>query len=129
LSGNPIGMAAGIASLDLCATPGFYEALGAATRRLADGLQGAADRAGIPARAASLGGMLGFSFTRAPLRNFTDAAAGDHARFARFFRAMLGRGVWLPPSSYEAMFVSAAHGPAEIDRVIAAAAESLQEIG
>jgi glutamate-1-semialdehyde 2,1-aminomutase len=72
--------------------------------------------------------MLGFAFSDRPVRNFADAQACDHEAFARFFNAMLDRGVWLPPSSYEAMFISAAHSEADIDAVIDAAAESFGEV-
>jgi len=128
LSGNPLGMAAGLATLDLCAAPGFYERLGARTRELAAGLEQAADVAGVAACTDSEGGMLGLTFTGAPIRNFEDAKAGNHVRYARFFHAMLDRGVWLPPSSYEAMFVSAAHTTEHIQSIVAAAADSLEEI-
>jgi glutamate-1-semialdehyde 2,1-aminomutase len=63
----------------------------------------------VPFTGGALGGMLGFAFSREPVRNFADAQAADHGLYARFFRAMLDRGVWLPPSGYEAMFISAAH--------------------
>ena len=128
LSGNPVAMASGLATLRICREPGFYDRLGATATRLADGLLSAARQAGIPAAAGSIGGMLGFSFTPAPPRNFADMKAGDHARFGKFFHAMLNRGVWLPPSHYEAMFVSAAHTADDIDRVIATAGEAFEEI-
>jgi glutamate-1-semialdehyde 2,1-aminomutase len=128
LSGSPLGMAAGIATLDLVAERGFYERLGELSGRLAEGLRGAAEEAGVPACAGSLGGMFGVSFTAAPIRTFEDAKAGDHDLFGRFFHAMLERGVWLPPSSYEAMFVSSAHTRADVDTIIAAARESLREV-
>ena len=70
--------------------------------------------------------MLGMALLDRPVQNFADAQAADHALFARFFRALLDRGVWLPPSGYEAMFVSAAHDDAAIDQIIAAAAESFE---
>ncbi len=124
LSGNPLGMAAGIATLGLCRADGFYEALGRSTRRLADGLRDAAAEAGVPLQTASAGGMFGIAFRDEPVRSFDDAKAADHERFARFFRAMLERGVWLPPSGYEAMFVSAAHDEEAIEEVLAAARES-----
>jgi len=128
LSGSPVGMAAGIATLDLVAERGFYEKLGELSERLAEGLRGAAADAGVPAFAGSLGGMFGVSFTAAPIRTFEDAKAGDHALFGRFFHAMLGRGVWLPPSSYEAMFVSSAHTRGDVNTIVAAARESLREV-
>ena len=72
--------------------------------------------------------MFGFSFLDRPLRNFDDAQACDHALYARFFTAMLDRGVWLPPSGYEAMFVSSAHDEAAIHRIIEVAAESFRSV-
>jgi len=128
LSGNPLGMAAGSATLNLCRAPGFYETLEKRTLRLVEGLKAAAAKAGLPIQAGGQGGMLGFFFSAKPVRSFADAQQADQARFARFFRAMLDRGVWLPPSGYEAMFTSAAHDEATIDQVIAAAAESFRSV-
>lgn len=127
LSGNPVGMAAGLATLRLCQAEGFYERLGGMSARLARDLAERAGRAGVPMVTGSIGGMVGFSFSETPVRNFDDAQAADHARFGRFFHAMLDRGVWLPPSGYEACFVSAAHSEAEIDAVVEAAAAALRE--
>jgi glutamate-1-semialdehyde 2,1-aminomutase len=126
LSGNPLGMAAGIATLGLCRAEGFYDALGVKTRRLADGLKEAAAATGIALQTDSAGGMFGMAFHDRPVRDFADARSCDHERFARFFHAMLARGVWMPPSGYEAMFVSAAHEDEHIDAVLAAARESFQ---
>lgn len=128
LSGNPVGMAAGLATLRLCEAQGFYERLGGLTARLADGLAGCGREAGVKLSAGSLGGMFGFSFSAEPVKNFAEAQACDHKLFGRFFHAMLDRGVWLAPSGYEAGFVSAAHTEADIDVVIAAAADSLAEV-
>jgi glutamate-1-semialdehyde 2,1-aminomutase len=121
-------MAAGLATLDLCAGSGFYDRLDRLSLALADGLGGAARDAGLSVHTGSLGGMLGMSFTTGPVRCFADIKAGDHAAFGRFFHAMLDRGVWLPPSHYEAMFVSAAHDDGHVQTVIAAAREALREI-
>jgi glutamate-1-semialdehyde 2,1-aminomutase len=128
LSGNPVGMAAGLATLTLCQAEGFYEGLETKATRLAGGLQQAAEQAGIPLSSGALGGMLGFAFAPEPVRDFATAQAADHARFARFFQGMLDRGVWLPPSGYEALFISAAHDDAAIEHAIAAAGETLQEL-
>ena len=125
LSGNPVGMAAGLATLKLCQAAGFYQRLNALTSRLAQGLVACARETGVDLVAGSIGGMVGFAFTDVPVRNFEEAQHADHRRFARFFHAMLDRGVWLPPSGYEACFISAAHTEAEIDAVIAAAASAL----
>ncbi len=129
LSGNPLGMACGIATLKLCQSNGFYDRLGKTTRRLAEGLRDAANAAGVPLQAGSTGGMLGVAFSKKPLTNYDDAAAQDHDAFKSFFQAMLDRGVWLPPSSYEAMFVSAAHGDEAVDAILSAARDSFQRIG
>jgi glutamate-1-semialdehyde 2,1-aminomutase len=128
LSGNPLGMAAGLATLELCAEHGFYQKLGDRTRELAAGLKQAAQGAGITICTDSEGGMLGLTFTKSPIQNFSDAKAGDHARYAKFFHAMLDRGVWLPPSSYEAMFVSAAHTSEHIREIVNAASSSFKEV-
>ncbi len=129
LSGNPVGMAAGLATLSLCQAEGFYASLAASAKRLADGLAASASRAGFALQTGSCGGMLGMALSPKPVRNFEDATACDHDAFGKFYRAMLSRGVWLPPSGYEAMFVSAAHDDDSIDAVIQAAAESFAEAG
>lgn len=128
LSGNPVGMAAGIATLGICRSAGFYDSLGAKTSRLAEGLRSAASEAGVPLSTDARGGMLGMAFSADAPRNFVDAQACDPATFGRFFHAMLDRGVWLPPSSYEAMFVSAAHDEAAITQIIEAAQQSFRQI-
>ncbi len=127
LSGNPLGLASGIATLQLCQEDNFYPALEAKTRRLADGLKLAAADAGVSLQTGGRGGMFGMALSDHPIRNFADAQACDHGCFARFFRAMLDRGVWLPPSGYEAMFVSAAHDDGSIEWILQAARESFQE--
>ncbi len=128
LSGNPVGMASGLVTLGICKSDGFYDALGAKAAKLAGGLSTAAREAGVPLRTGSTGGMFGMAFSESPVRNFDDAQRCDHARFARFFTAMLNRGVWLPPSGYEAMFVSAAHNDETLDHVVGAACESFRSV-
>ncbi len=128
LSGNPLGMAAGIATLELCRAEGFYESLGERTKKLADGLRDAASEAGVALQTASAGGMFGMAFRDKPVRTFAEAQEADHESFGRFFRAMLERGVWLPPSGYEAMFVSSAHDDEAIEEVLAAARESFRVV-
>ena len=128
LSGNPLGMAAGHATLEICQQPGFYDGLQKQATRLVTGLHQAAESAGVPLQTGVQGGMFGFAFSKTPVRNFADAQAADHAGYAKFFRAMLDRGVWLAPSGYEAAFVSLAHDDAAIDRAIAAARESFQAV-
>ncbi len=126
LSGNPVAVAAGLATLAEVARPGFFERLGAATRRLADGLVAAATDAGVPLAADAVGGMFGFYFASALPRALPDVSASDIERFKRFFHAMLDRGVYLAPSAYEAGFVSAAHDAAAIDATIAAARDAFR---
>ena len=128
LSGNPLGMAAGLATLTLCREDGFYESLATKSRRLCEGLREAAERAGVAVQAAYCGGLFGLALTDRPVRTFDDARACDHERYARFFHTMLDRGVWLPPSGYEAMFVSSAHNDEAIDSILVAARASFQEV-
>ncbi|HXV39417.1 MAG TPA: glutamate-1-semialdehyde 2,1-aminomutase [Steroidobacteraceae bacterium] len=122
LSGNPVAMAAGLATLELIARPGFHEALARATTQLVDGLSGAARRANVPFTTNHVCGMFGLFFTSdAPVTCYRQVMACDVARFRKFFHAMLDAGVYLAPSAFEAGFTSAAHGEAEIAATIAAA--------
>ena len=113
LSGNPLAMAAGLATLQAL-TPELHARIAQRTRALVEGLEGIAARRGVPITADSAGSMWGFFFAGAPVRNFADAKRSDTALFQRFFHAALERGVYLAPSPYEAGFMSAAHGDAEI---------------
>ncbi|MCH8866800.1 MAG: glutamate-1-semialdehyde 2,1-aminomutase [Proteobacteria bacterium] len=122
LSGNPVAMAAGLATLEQIDTPGFYESLGERTQQLTQGLAAAAKDAGIPLAVEHAGGMFGFVFTSAgPVRRFAQIASADINRFKAFFHGMLAEGVYLAPSAFEAGFVSAAHGDKEISKTLAAA--------
>ncbi|MCH8059275.1 MAG: glutamate-1-semialdehyde 2,1-aminomutase [Proteobacteria bacterium] len=124
LSGNPVAMAAGLATLEQIDTPGFYESLGERTQQLTQGLAAAAKDAGIPLAVEHAGGMFGFVFTSAgPVRRFAQIASADINRFKAFFHGMLAEGVYLAPSAFEAGFVSAAHGDKEISKTLAAAAK------
>ena len=124
LSGNPVAMAAGLATLEQIDTPGFYESLGERTQQLTQGLAAAAKDAGIPLAVEHAGGMFGFVFTSAgPVRRFAQIASADINRFKAFFHGMLAEGVYLAPSAFEAGFVSAAHGDEEISQTLAAAAK------
>ena len=126
LSGNPVAMAAGLATLQQIDQPGFYEDLSERTQQLVEGLAAAANEAGIPLATEHAGGMFGFIFTDGgPVRRFSQVASADIGRFKKFFHGMLSEGVYLAPSAYEAGFVSAAHGDTEIDRTLDAAAKVL----
>jgi glutamate-1-semialdehyde 2,1-aminomutase len=124
LSGNPVAVAAGLATLRKVLAPGFFEHLGRTTRELRAGLQAAADAAGAPFSTAGEGGMFGLFFRDAAPRTFADVMQSDRDRFNRFFHAMLERGVYLAPSAFEAGFVSAAHTAADLETTFAAAREA-----
>lgn len=128
LSGNPLALAAGRETLQLCREPGFYPRLERLGKLLIEGLSDAAHRANLPFSGGVLGGLLGFAFAPKPIRDFASAQAADHGLFARFFRAMLDRGVWLPPSGYEALFLSGAHTEDDIDAVVRAAHGALRSV-
>ncbi|MGH8277237.1 MAG: aminotransferase class III-fold pyridoxal phosphate-dependent enzyme, partial [Steroidobacteraceae bacterium] len=128
LSGNPLAMRAGLAALAELESRGFYEELERRTHQLVDGLRIAIRDSGIPAQVNSAGSLLTLFFCAEPVRNYAGAKKSDAKRFARFFQAMLARGLFLPPSQFEAWFISAAHTPGIIVRTIAAASESMREI-
>jgi glutamate-1-semialdehyde 2,1-aminomutase len=128
LSGNPLGMASGTATLKLCQASNFYEQLDERARALTGGLLDAARQAGVPLQTGAMGGMIGVAFSDQPVRDYDDAAACDHQTFGRFFHEMLQRGIWLPPSSYEAMFISSAHDDEAIAAVVEAAAASFKAV-
>ena len=121
LSGNPVAVAAGLATLALTKSPGFYDALEARTRALTDGLGQVAKRRGVAFSAQSVGGMFGLYFAASVPQSYRDVLSCDTGRFNRFFHAMLDAGIYFAPSAYEAGFVSAAHGAREIEETIAAA--------
>ncbi len=121
LSGNPVSVAAGLATLDAVSQPGFYDALAAKTRALCDGLNAAAQDAGKTFCADSVGGMFGLYFAPKPPASFADVMASDREAFNRFFHAMLDKGFYLAPSAFEAGFVSAAHTEADIAATVDAA--------
>jgi len=121
LSGNPVALAAGMATLDVVQTPGFYDALGATTRSLCEQLTEAGRSANVPFSATSVGGMFGLYFRESPPQTYAEVMQCDAALFNRFFHAMLKEGVYLAPSAYEAGFVSSAHGADEIAETVTAA--------
>lgn len=124
LSGNPVAVAAGLATLKLVQAAGFYERLAARTRALCEGLARAAQKHGVPFSAASAGGMFGIFFRATPPATLAEVLQCDREAFKRFFHAMLEAGIYLAPSAYEAGFVSSAHGEAEIGRTLSAAAKA-----
>jgi glutamate-1-semialdehyde 2,1-aminomutase len=128
LSGNPLAMAAGIATLTALQKDGVYEALEARTGKLVAGLQAEADGAGIALQSGHVGSMAGFFFTDRSVQNFEDAKTSDLERFAAFYRGMLAKGVYLAPSQFEACFVSLAHTDKDIEETIAAAKAVMAEI-
>jgi glutamate-1-semialdehyde 2,1-aminomutase len=121
LSGNPLAMAAGIATLKQLQKPGFYQALEENSARLAEGLGRIAQRLGVEVTLNRVGSMMGMFFTPGPVRNFEEAKTSDTERFAAYYRAMLEKGIYLAPSQFEAVFLSAAHETADIDATLAAA--------
>jgi glutamate-1-semialdehyde 2,1-aminomutase len=126
LSGNPVAVAAGLATLRAIQAPGFYKRLSERTRALTDGLAQAAASAGVALSAQSMGGMFGVYFAVAPPDSYAAVMACDKERFNRFFHRMLDAGIYLAPSAYEAGFVSAAHSAADIDETLRLAAQSLR---
>lgn len=129
LSGNPLAMAAGLATLEQLAQPGFYAALSERTRQLTEGLSAIAQDLDVPLAVESAGGMFGFVFTEdGPVRSFNQVAAADLERFKQFFHGMLANNVYLAPSAFEAGFVSAAHGEDEITQTLDAASKVLAAI-
>jgi glutamate-1-semialdehyde 2,1-aminomutase len=121
LSGNPVAVSAGLATLKRVLEPGFFDVLGRSTRALVDGLAREAASAGVPFSVDCEGGMFGLFFRDRAPRSFAEVMQSDRDAFNRFFHAMLERGVYLAPSAYEAGFVSAAHTPADLEATFAAA--------
>lgn len=129
LSGNPLAMSAGIATLKKVGAPGFFDALTETTRSLVTGLARAAADAGIPLATESVGGMFGLFFTENDhVSSFAQVMACDSERFSMFFHGMLKRGIYLAPSAFEAGFVSVTHSEAEISETLTAAAEVFAEL-
>ncbi|MCC9000105.1 MAG: aminotransferase class III-fold pyridoxal phosphate-dependent enzyme, partial [Candidatus Contendobacter sp.] len=121
LSGNPVAMAAGLATLDLISAPGFHTELAAKTRQLCDGLVAVAREAGVPLTANYVGGMFGLFFSRETVTTYAQATACNIERFKAFFHGMLAEGVYLAPSAFEAGFMSSAHSADDIETTVAAA--------
>ena len=125
LSGNPLAMRAGLATLPKLAAPGFYDALSRKAGRLGEGLRAAVQKSEIPGYVSVAGSLITLFFKSDPVLDYSEAKKSDTKRFAAFFQQMLERGIFLAPSQFEALFVSAAHSDSDIDRTIAAARESL----
>jgi len=126
LSGNPVAVAAGLATLRLVEEKDFQSKIEATTRSLVDGLIAEAKKAKVVFSAQSVGSMFGLYFRASPPTSFAEVMQCDKDRFNKFFHSMLERGVYLAPSAYEAGFVSAAHGAAEIDATLTAAREAFR---
>jgi glutamate-1-semialdehyde 2,1-aminomutase len=128
LSGNPIAMTAGLATLELIEAPDFYSSLSAMTARLMQGFADAAKNAGIPMSTNQVGGMFGFFFTDVEVRHFSQVMNADSALFNQFFNGMLAEGINLAPSPFESGFVSSAHTDADITQTISTAEKVLKTL-
>jgi glutamate-1-semialdehyde 2,1-aminomutase len=126
LSGNPVAVAAGLATLSAIEAPGFYDRLSAATKSFVDGLEAAARRAGVSFCAQSVGGMFGIYFAERVPQTYDAVMACDKARFNKFFHAMLDAGIYLAPSAFEAGFVSAAHSAEDIAATVERAEKAFE---
>ena len=121
LSGNPVALAAGLATLRLIREPGFFDRLASACRDLCEGLCDAARSAGVAFSAQAVGGMFGIYFRNTPPATYSEVMESDRDAFNAFFHAMLAQGIYLAPSAFEAGFVSSAHGTPELTKTINAA--------
>jgi glutamate-1-semialdehyde 2,1-aminomutase len=130
LSGNPLAMAAGIATVSYLREHAaeVYPQLEATTRAVAEGMAAEAAKAQIPITTNRVGSMWTWFFAPGPVTNYSEAARSDIAAFGRFHRAMLDNGVWLPPSQFEAAFLSTAHGESEVQATIEAAGKALRAV-
>jgi glutamate-1-semialdehyde 2,1-aminomutase len=128
LSGNPLAVTAGLKTLEILRRPGTYERLEGVSNYLAGGLATAAAKAGVPLTVNRVGSMFTCFFTNDSVTDYASAKKADTARFARFFRSLLGRGVYFPPSQFEAAFVSTAHHESDVATTVEAAAKAFEEI-
>lgn len=128
LSGNPLAMTAGIATMTKLQEPGVYAELERKSKKLVDGITAAAEKHGHAFTGDYAGGMFGWFFVEGPVKNFGEAAKADGAKFGRWHRAMLERGVYLAPSMYEAGFMSTAHTDEDIEKTIAVAEEVMSQL-
>lgn len=123
LSGNPVAVAAGLATLELVQQPNFYEHLSVLAHQLTEGLEQAAKQHGVEFSAQSIGGMFGLYFRATPPTSYAEVMTCDKEAFNRFFHAMLDEGIYMAPSAFEAGFVSSAHTSADIAQTIATASK------
>jgi len=128
LSGNPLAVAAGLKTLEILRRPGTYERLEVISNKLASGLGAAAAKSGVPLTVNRVGSMFTGFFTGNEVTDYASAKKSDNGKFARFFRALLERGVYFPPSQFEAAFVSTAHSEADVTLTLEAAAKAFDEI-
>lgn len=128
LSGNPLAMSAGLATLRLLEAPGAYERLEATSAELAEGVTREARAAGVPVTTNRVGSMFTTFFSEGPVQSYAEAKRADTGRYAKFFAAMLDAGVYLAPSQFEAAFVSLAHGPDEVGATVEAAARAFKAL-
>ena len=128
LSGNPVAVAAGLKTLEIVSRQGFYECLSEQTQKLMQGLEGGANKAGIPFSVDSVGGMFGFYFANQVPTSYEAVTKTNIEAFKKFFHFMLDEGVYLAPSAYEAGFTSVAHTNEVIDAIISAAEKSFQKL-
>lgn len=128
LSGNPLAMVAGIETIKLIGASGIFKKVEKQTQKLAFGLKKLAKERGIELQTPHSGAMMGIFFSESPVRNLGEAMASEGEKFKKFFQGMLSRGVYLPPSAYEAWFVSLAHGEKEIEKTLRIAGEVFQDV-
>jgi glutamate-1-semialdehyde 2,1-aminomutase len=127
LSGNPLSMAAGIATLQALSAPGFYEALEAKAKRMAHGIQAAMRSVETPVSLNRVGSLMTLFFGAGPIHDYASAKTCDTQRYAAYFHSLLDSGVYFPPAQFEAAFVSAAHSDADIDATVEAIETALKQ--
>jgi glutamate-1-semialdehyde 2,1-aminomutase len=128
LSGNPVAMAAGIATLQALQQPRFYETLEASSAMLESGLEEAINSAGVPAVTNRVGSMMGLFFAETRVTDFAKAQTSDLGLFTKYYKGMLEQGIYLAPSQYEALFVSSAHNEGDIQATILAAKQVFESL-
>ncbi len=126
LSGNPLAMTAGIETLKQLQKKGVYDKLTATTETLCSGIADIAGKRKVPCRVQRAGGMFTVFFTDRPVKSWADSAGADHKKFGKYFQRMLKNGVYLPPSGYEANFVSLAHSSADVKKTLQAVDKSMK---